>query len=332
MLAVGQLVELVNQPPNYGRSLDGTLARVEWVPRVWSGVVFVEIYRTHRRTGKPLKLKSFAMSAEQLKPIDQPNAAQAMLLESVEPLRQAQRARREKMKEDRLLWEKGILDMGTVSPGDIARVDNIRSAREGIALLRQTLAQSPPEGVSASQLADFFGRHEESLVVALATLIDGVYTSSKEVASAGTAALNAADLREAADAHAARLASPLWDSETDSVSAWAATLKRPTKLAASNGVLPIENTPLIIMSISALIEEGYEFKIQVEGQEESLVTLTISPDFDGLYVRGDEDGIEFKLDSLDAFDLLAFVPTKFPTTSGGSITAWTEGSAWHYPS
>lgn len=338
MFSVGQLVELVNQPPNYGRSLDGTLARVEWVPRVWSGVVFVEIYRTHRRTGKPLRLKSYAMSAEQLRPIEQPNATQLSLLEQVEPLREEQRARRAKLKEERLLWEKGVLDMGATEHEGTGQADSRRRAREGISLLRESLVQNPPDGVSVGQLSDFFRRHEESLLATLVNLIEHAHGKSKDgdlaagiAGHSGSPAWDAAELRAAADAHAARLASPLWASESDSEAAWTAALARPSKLAPIGDVIPIESTPHLIMSISALIEEGYEFKIVVQGKN-SPVTLSITPDFDALYVRGEDDGSDFKLDSLDPFDLLAFIPTIFPATSGGSITAWTEGSSWHFSS
>lgn len=174
--AVGQLVELVNQPPNYGHTLDGTLARVEWVPQLWDGSVIVEYYRRHRRTGKPLALRSSLMSVDQLRPILEPTQEQAELLELVEPLRREQQARRQKMKEDRLAWEQGILSLA----GRDAEVPeslklNIKTlASEGIAMLESQLSEQPPDGITAAEVAAVFQLRRERLQDTLAALLEDI--------------------------------------------------------------------------------------------------------------------------------------------------------------
>lgn len=174
--AVGQLVELVNQPPNYGQTLDGTLARVEWVPRLWGGSVIVEYYRRHRRTGKPLAPRTSLMSVDQLRPIMEPTREQAELLEEVEPLRREQQARRQKMKEDRLAWEQGILslaDRQAESPQNPKW--NIKTlASEGIAMLESHLAEQPPDGSSAAEVAAVFQLQRERLQDMLAALLEDI--------------------------------------------------------------------------------------------------------------------------------------------------------------
>lgn len=174
--AVGQLVELVNQPPNYGRTLDGTLARVEWVPRLWDGSVIVEYYRRHRRTGKPLALRTSLMSVDQLRPIAEPTQEQAELLEQVEPLRREQQARRQKMKEDRLAWEQEILSLADRAPDAPESLKlNIKTlASEGIAMLESQLAKQPPDGIAAAEVAAVFRRQREHLQNTLAALLEDI--------------------------------------------------------------------------------------------------------------------------------------------------------------
>ena len=174
--AVGQLVELVNQPPNYGRTLDGTLARVEWVPRLWDGSVIVEYYRRHRRTGKPLALRTSLMSVDQLRPIAEPTQEQAELLEQVEPLRREQQARRQKMKEDRLAWEQEILSLADRAPDAPESLKlNIKTlASEGIAMLESQLVKQPPDGIAAAEVAAVFRRQRERLQDTLAALLEDI--------------------------------------------------------------------------------------------------------------------------------------------------------------
>lgn len=174
--AVGQLVELVNQPPNYGQTLDGTLARVEWVPRLWDGSVIVEYYRRHRRTGKPLALRTSLMSVDQLRPIVEPTREQAELMEQVEPLRREQQARRCQMKEDRLAWEQGILslaDRQAEAPESLKR--NIKTlASEGISMLESQLTEQPPDGITAAEVAAVFRLRRERLQDTLAALLENI--------------------------------------------------------------------------------------------------------------------------------------------------------------
>ena len=174
--AVGQLVELVNQPPNYGHTLDGTLARVEWVPRLWDGSVIVEYYRRHRRTGKPLALRTSLLSVDQLRPIAEPTQEQAELLEQVEPLRREQQARRRQMKEDRLAWEQGILslaDREAEAPESMKW--NIKTlASEGIAMLESQLTEQPPDGITAAEVAAVFRLRRERLQDTLAALLEDI--------------------------------------------------------------------------------------------------------------------------------------------------------------
>ena len=174
--AVGQLVELVNQPPNYGRTLDGTLARVEWVPRLWDGSVIVEYYRRHRRTGKPLALRTSLMSVDQLRPIVEPTREQAELLEQVEPLRRAQQARRRQMKEDRLAWEQGILSLADreAEPLESLKWSIKTLASEGIAMLESQLTEQLPDGITAAEVAAVFRLRRERLQDTLAALLEDI--------------------------------------------------------------------------------------------------------------------------------------------------------------
>ena len=174
--AVGQLVELVNQPPNYGRTLDGTLARVEWVPRLWDGSVIVEYYRRHRRTGKPLALRTSLMSVDQLRPIAEPTQEQAELLEQVEPLRREQQARRRQMKEDRLAWEQGILSLADreAEPLESLKWSIKTLASEGIAMLESQLTEQLPDGITAAEVAAVFRLRRERLQDTLAALLEDI--------------------------------------------------------------------------------------------------------------------------------------------------------------
>lgn len=173
--SVGQLVELVNQPPNFGRTLDGTLARIVWVPRLWQGSVMVEYYRRHRRTGKPLALRTSLMAVDQLRPIVQPTPEQAELLDQVEPLRHEQQARRQKMKDDRLAWQQGILALGRHDEVPSRPVWNSKTlAREGISMLERQLTARPPDGTTEAEVAEVFRRQREPLQEALAALLEHV--------------------------------------------------------------------------------------------------------------------------------------------------------------
>lgn len=166
-------MELINQPPNYGRTLDGTLARIVWVPRLWQGAVMVEYYRRHRTTGRPLALRTSLMPVDQLRPIAQPTPEQTELLEQVEPLRHEQQARRQKLKEDRLAWEQGILALGRhdeVPPRQAWTSKKL--AREGIAMLERELTARPPGGTTEAEVAEFFRRQREPLQDALAALLE----------------------------------------------------------------------------------------------------------------------------------------------------------------
>lgn len=174
--SVGQVVELINQPPNYGRTLDGTLARIEWVPRLWGGSVIVEYYRRHRRTGKPLALRTSLMSVDQLRPIAEPTPEQQELLAEVEPLRLEQQAKRQKMKEDRLAWEQGILALASRDP-EIPQSPSwsLKTlAREGISMLERHLTEQPPDGITAAEVASFFQDQRERLQDALAAMLERV--------------------------------------------------------------------------------------------------------------------------------------------------------------
>lgn len=161
---VGQLVELTNQPPNYGRSLDGTLARVEGVPALYKEIVFVELYRRHRRTGKALALKSSLMPVDQLRPVTEISPERAELLTQVEVLKREQLAKRAAMKADRLTWEQRILAMAQPEePTD----PSSEVARLALAELERELTERPPPGISSAEISKFFHRHRASLLDAL---------------------------------------------------------------------------------------------------------------------------------------------------------------------
>lgn len=164
---VGQIVELVNQPPDYdGRTLDGTLARVETVNKKYGYSVFVEIYKRHRRNGRPLALRTWVMPVERLRPVTNLTPEQANFLDQVEPLRQDKIHRRQKMREDRLAWEKRILSMAQ----DTAKKDKL--AEQGLAMLESRLIQSPPVGVTSNRVRAFFEQNRATLLRSLIAAID----------------------------------------------------------------------------------------------------------------------------------------------------------------
>lgn len=187
---MGQLVELINQPPNYGRSLDGTLARVVWTPKFGSTspsfdwierVVHVEVYRRHKRTGRPLKLKSWSMHEDRLRLIEELNAEQIELLALVEPLRLEQRERRDRLRQERIAWEERILDMADSKPSQDSAAQTLAAA--AIAQLHSGLRLVPPEGITPEDIDRFFMRYASVLRVELATSIELLIAGGKAPAS-----------------------------------------------------------------------------------------------------------------------------------------------------
>ncbi len=285
---LGQLVELVNQPPNYERSLDGTLARVAWVPRPtqWAGLVMVEFYRRHRRTRKPLALRMSLMAVGQLRLITQPTADQLRLLEEVEPLRQEQASRRQQIKADRLAWEERILSMANhplknattpaaidPSPPTAPGLDTKKAiglAMRAVAQLEVQLARQPPQGTLAADVTSFFSRQRSTLIDELAALL-------------------------------------------------AQFARAPSKAE------PLQITAQLQSDLASLIEEGSEFALHVQSSGEH--TFVVTPDFDGLYVSLGHAGEVRKLASTEPADLLDFIPTVWPHVAGAEVLAVTDDLA-----
>lgn len=183
---MGQIVELINQPPNYGRSLDGTLARIVWTPKFgahsvrydWiERVVHVEVYRRHKRTGRPLKLKSWSMHEDQLQLVEEPNADQIELLALVEPMRVEQRERRERLRRERIAWEERVLDMANAEPSSDSEALGLAAA--AITKLHSGLRAVPPEGVTTEDIDRFFLLYASGLKVELATSIELLLVASE---------------------------------------------------------------------------------------------------------------------------------------------------------
>lgn len=186
MVQLGQLVRLINQPPNFGRSLDGTIARVTWVPPkpydaetpAWMRTVFVDYYRRHRRTGKPLAIRTASMKLDRLEPITEVTVDEADLYALVEPMRRERDLRRSKMRADREAWEQRILAMADPEAGEDTVPTREKSKRElaqaTLADLENRLTSQPPPGISQADIASFFHRQRETLLNALLAAIDGV--------------------------------------------------------------------------------------------------------------------------------------------------------------
>lgn len=189
----GQLVRLINQPPEFGRSLNGTIGRVTGAPGkahdadtpAWMRSVFVEYYRRHRRTGKPLAIKSVSMKEDRLEPITEVTVEEAELFALIEPMRREQDTRRLKMRADRLAWEKRILAMANTEGEEVSVPTREKSKRElaqaALADLERRLKTQPPPGVSPAEIVSFFQRQHETLLNSLLAWLDGIVADPSDV-------------------------------------------------------------------------------------------------------------------------------------------------------
>lgn len=171
-LQPGQLVVVANHKPYHGNSLDGTLGRiVRYHFGEDSELIYVELYRRHKRTGRPLGLKEVLMQIEVLNPLEGALSALQQELVSHFELAKLQRlAHRAKLRSDNIEWERRMLQSGghpTIAPPAIDpiqadRIDEL--ANKSIAQLEVLLREHPPEGVSSATIETFFGRHRLTLI------------------------------------------------------------------------------------------------------------------------------------------------------------------------
>lgn len=177
-LQPGQLVVVANHRPYHGSSLDGTLGRiVRYHFGEGSELIYVELYRRHRRTGRPLGLKEVLMQIEVLKPLEGALTTPQQELVSHFELAKLQRlAHRAKLRSDSIEWERRMLQSGghptiappAIDPMQADRIDQL--ANESITQLEVLLRESPPEGVPLATIDTFFGRHRLNLIESVTAL------------------------------------------------------------------------------------------------------------------------------------------------------------------
>lgn len=341
---LGQLVELVNQPPNYGRSLDGTLARVAWVPRPkqWAGLVMVEFYRRHRRTRKPLALRMSLMAVGQLRLITQPTADQLRLLEEVEPLRQEQASRRQQLKGDRLAWEERILSMAnhpvkTATKAYIPSFEPLPGAQgppgptpaavEGLKKRGMWAEEDPATPATAPKAGSQQRSQAEILAAQHPSPPPAPELDSRAIGLAmrGVAELELLLARQppqgatAADVTSffSRQRSTLVDALAELLGQFAGEPPKPE---------PLQSSAQLQSDVASLIEEGNEFALHVQGGGEHY-TFVVTPDFDGIYVSLGHAGEVRKLASTVPDELLHFIPTVWPHVAGGEVLAVSDDLA-----
>lgn len=178
----GQLVIVVNHRPWYGRSLDGTLGKISrasnWLTRMGDqSHTYVDLFRRHRRTQRPLGLREEFMRTENLRPIDESelDAAQKELVAHFGLVKLAQLAHRAKLRADNLAWEQRMLAVGgwavpstadtALSAEQLGRITD--AAGFAIAELESLLTTKPPEGTEAGRVRELFDQFRADLVEAL---------------------------------------------------------------------------------------------------------------------------------------------------------------------
>ena len=149
-LQPNQIVELVNQPTVFGRCLNGALGRIESVMRP-SGLetaLFVDVYRLHKRTKRPLKVKRMLLAERDVRVVE-PSPDQAAVLALFEPARRDQSVTLAAKRADRAAWEARLLG----SP----------LAESPLTVIQRRLEQNPPPGIRPGEVNEFFKRYKASL-------------------------------------------------------------------------------------------------------------------------------------------------------------------------
>lgn len=147
-IEVGLVVELIEQPLEYGRSLNGTLGRIERVlsqPGLDDAVV-VQLYRAHKKTRRPLALRSEIIPAARVRVVSMLTPEEADLLRAVEPAIADNRVRLAAIREDAAMWRARLA----------AQADRLPPPADSpVDALRRRLVQHPPAGWRPSEVEDF---------------------------------------------------------------------------------------------------------------------------------------------------------------------------------
>ena len=184
LLQPNQIVELVNQPTVFGRCLNGALGRIESVMRP-SGLetaLFVDVYRLHKRTKRPLKVKRMLLAERDVRVVE-PSPDQAAVLALFEPARRDQSVTLAAKRADRAAWEARLLG----SP----------LAESPLTVIQRRLEQNPPPGIRPGEVDEFFKRYKASLpalasereIGELDDLIESAYAFYILIQSAGVGLL-----------------------------------------------------------------------------------------------------------------------------------------------
>lgn len=182
-IAVGQLFVIEGHRPEWGRSDDGAVGRIvanyKSTPDPWGlDYVYVDLFRRHRTTGRPLKLKEFhyypikhmRIVEESQLTHEQRELIAYFAMEKV--LRTAEAA---KNRQGRIAWMRSLGgDWPEVSPADIPQSERSRfpeMARIGIAELERILLAAPSE-IDSAQLVAFFHKHRAALEAQLVDVLE----------------------------------------------------------------------------------------------------------------------------------------------------------------
>ena len=149
-LRPNQIVELVNQPTVFGRCLNGALGRVESVmrPPGLETALFVDVYRLHKRTKRPLKVKRMLLAERDVRVVE-PSPDQAAVLALFEPARRDQSVSLAAKRADRSAWE--------------ARLLGTPLAESPLNVIQRRLVLHPPPGIRPGEADEFFKRYRASL-------------------------------------------------------------------------------------------------------------------------------------------------------------------------
>lgn len=175
---------IINDRPYYGKSRDGTLGRIVRIGHMYPSEsepehLYVDLYRRHRSTHRPLDLREEFMRTENLRPIDESELEpdQMELIAHFGLVKLEKLTHRAKLRAQNLAWEREMLAQGgwatpvveaALSPSQQEQV--AEAARLGIGELERLLATQPPEGTEASRVKAFFDQHREEFVAAIVEL------------------------------------------------------------------------------------------------------------------------------------------------------------------
>lgn len=172
-LQAGQLVIVANHRPYYGRSLDGTLGRLTERNKGYrfpgSDSLYVELYRRHKTTGRPLGLREELMRESELLPIAEGvlTEAQRDLITHFQTVKLEQMAHRAALRSKNLKWENDMLARAGLAPTTIITLSEEQQGRVaaavhvGVSELERLLKDKPPEGTNRARVDEIFDRHRE---------------------------------------------------------------------------------------------------------------------------------------------------------------------------